>query len=291
MARKEMHFFGRDLRFADHFYRRAEREYLAEFSAWNGQGRVGEASVWYLFSETAVQEIAKFNPAARIIVMLREPVQLMYSLFQSFRWDGNEPLETFAEALAAEPDRRAGRRTGRQTYFTQGLVYHDAVSHAKRLQRCFDVLGRERVHVVLYEDLAANPAAVYQEVLRFLEVDSTHTLPEFPRVNEAKEVKSPALRAVLNDPAVRSALLAIRPMLPRSVFYMFHRVEKTLRNLNATVRRPPPIDPQLQSQLRREFAPEVAQLSDLIGRDLSHWTRGTVPAQEKDCAVQPCLTP
>ena len=51
------------------------------------------------------------------------------------------------------------------------------------------------------------------------------------------------------------------------------------------------VTPQLQSQLRREFVSEVAQLSDLIGRDLTHWTRGTVPAQEKDCAVQPCLTP
>lgn len=290
MARKEMHFFGKDLRFASHFYRRAEREYLAEFEGWKGQRRVGEASVWYLFSETAIEEIVRFNPSARIIVMLREPVQMMYSLFQSFRYDGNEPLATFLEALDAEPDRRAGRRLGRQTYFAQGLDYHHAVRSAERLQRCFNILGRDRVHVILYEDMAANPAAVYEAALKFLEVDSTHTLPEFPRVNQAKDVKSPLMRAVFNDPALRNAVLAIRPLMPRSFFYLFHLVEKTLRYFNSTIRKSPPLEPELESQLRGEFVSEVTQLGDLIGRDLSHWSGEKAPARKKVCAVRDGVT-
>jgi hypothetical protein len=279
MARKEMHFFGSDLRFAAHFYRRAEREYLAEFGAWDGQRRIGEASVWYLFSQTAAAEIKAFNPAARILVLLREPVDMMYSLFSYFRFDGNEPLATFQEALAAEADRRAGRRLGRQTHFAPGLVYREVPRFAEQLQRYFKVFGRERVRVVLHEDLAANPAAVYRDTLEFLEVDSKHTLPEFERVNPAKTVKSRALRAVLNDPAVRSTLLAIRPALPRPVFYALHRVERLLNRFNASVEKPPPLEPELKARLRREFAPEVRRLSDLLGRDLTHWTRETKAAQ------------
>jgi hypothetical protein len=279
MARKEMHFFGGDLRFAPHFYRRAEPEYLAEFDAWDGQRRRGEASVWYLFSETAAAEIKAFNPSARILVLLREPVEMMYSLFNYFRFDGNEPLATFQEALAAEPDRRAGRRLGRQTHFAPGLVYHDVPRFATQLQRYFKVFGRERVRVVLHEDLAANPAAVYRDTLEFLEVDSSHTLPMFERVNPAKTVRNRVLRAALNDPAVRSALLAIRPALPRPVFYGLHRVERLLNRFNSSVERPPPLELAIQARLRREFAPEVQQLSELLDRDLTHWTRETAPAQ------------
>jgi hypothetical protein len=272
MARKEMHFFGSDLRFAPHFYRRAEREYLSEFAAGDGQRRVGEASVWYLFSETAAAEIKAFNPAARILVLLREPVEMMNSLFYAFRSDGNEPLATFPAALQAEADRRAGRRIGRQTYFAPGLVYREVPRFTQQLQRYFRVFGRERVRVLLFEDLAANPAALYREALEFLEVDSRHTLPAFARVNPATTVKNRALRAVLNDPAVRSTLLALRPALPRPVFDAFHRAERLLNRFNSSVAIPRPLEPELQARLRREFAPEVRQLSELIGRDLTHWS-------------------
>jgi len=277
MARKEMHFFGRDLHFAPHFYRRAEPEYLAEFAGWNGQTRIGEASVWYLFSEKAAAEIKAFNPAARIIILLREPVEMMYSLFRYFQYDGNESLSSFAAALQAEPDRRAGRRLGRQTYFAPGLAYRDTARYAPQVERYLQVFGRDRVLVLLYEDLAANPAAVYQQTLRFLGVDDSHSLAEFPRVNAAKTVRSRALRAVLNDPTARSAMLAIRPLLPGPIFDGFHQVEDVLKRFNSRLQRPVPLAPKLKAELRREFAPEVARLARLLGRELTPWTQPAGP--------------
>jgi Sulfotransferase domain len=279
MARKEMHFFGSDLLFAPQFYRRNKREYLAECNAANNQRRVGEASVWYLFSETAAAEIKAFNPQARVIVLLREPVEMLHSLFHAFQYDGNEPLPAFEEALNAEEDRRAGRRIGRQTYFAQGLVYRQAARFAEQVRRYFDVFGRERVQVVLHEDLAADPAAVYRELLEFLEVDPTHKLTEFPTVNPSKTVRSRTLRAVLNDSAVRSTLLAMQPAMPRRVFNAFHRIERTLSRHNSSSEKRPPLDPELRSRLQHDFAPEVGRLGDLIGRNLTHWSRADAPAQ------------
>lgn len=272
MARKEMHFFGADLRFASHFYRRAEREYLSEFSAWTSQSRAGEASVWYLYSETAAAEIKAFNPAARIIIMLREPADMIHSLFRYFRYDGNEPLDSFADALEAEPERRLGRRLGRQTYFPAGLIYHDTARFASQVERYFHMFGRQRVHVVLHEDLAANPAAVYSDTLKFLEVDSTHSLPQFARVNQAKTVKSRALRALLNDPALRSVVLAARPLLPRPMFGVFQRLQGALTRVNSAVEKAAPLELKLKAELRRHFEAETARLGDLIDRDLSHWS-------------------
>ncbi len=115
MARKEMHFFGSDLRFGTQFYRRDQAAYLEEYKSWNGQTHAAEASVWYLFSKRAAEEIHAFNPEARIIILLREPAEMLYSLYYQFRFDGNEYLPSFEEALRAEGERVAGRSVGRRT--------------------------------------------------------------------------------------------------------------------------------------------------------------------------------
>ena len=273
MARKEMHFFGSDLRFGPHFFRRDLAAYLAEFEAWKGQPRAGEASVWYLFSTRAAAEIKAFSPQARIIVMLREPVEMLYSLYYYFHFDGNEPLPTFEQALAAETERSRGGRLGRQTYFAQGLAYRQVVRYTEQVRRYFEAFGRQRVLVILYDDFAADVAAAYRQTLDFLGVDSKGSNPGFRVVNAAKRVRSPALRAALGDPVVRSTVLALRPWLPRALFAALQRIEARLRQSNARVERRPPLDPELRARLRRDFAPEVGRLSELLGRDLSRWSQ------------------
>src|SRR5580692_5743985 len=80
MAKKEMHHFGADLKFGSQFFRRDRDEYLAEFAEGHGRKGVGETSVWYLFSREAAAELKAFNPEARVIIMLREPVEMVQSL-------------------------------------------------------------------------------------------------------------------------------------------------------------------------------------------------------------------
>ncbi len=281
MARKEMHFFGLDLRFGPQFFRRDLTAYLAEFDAWKGQRRVGEASVWYLFSTQAAAEIKAFTPDARIIVMLRDPVEMLHSLYYYFLFDGNEPLPTFEQALAAEADRARGQRLCRQTYFAQGLAYRQVVRYTEQVRRYFQTFGRERVHVIIYDDFAADVFGAYRQTLDFLGLESKGCDPGFGVVNPAKRVKSPVLRAAMGDPLLRSAVLALRPWMPRAVFAALQRIEARLQRSNASVERRPPLAPELRAQLKREFAPEVERLSELLGRDLTHWSRDPSSSPER----------
>jgi hypothetical protein len=280
MAKKEMHAFGSDLRFGPQFYRRNLQEYLAEFDARNGERRAGEASVWYLYSAQAAAEIHAFNPEARIIIMLREPVEMLYSLYSQFRFDGNEHLKTFEEALAAEEDRRAGRRIKRQTYLAQGLVYRDTARYTAQIRRYFEVFGRDRVHVVVYDDLVADVRATFCRTLDFLGVDSARIRTDFPTINGNKAVKHSALRGLLNDPLVRSTAVAVGRRLPRPVFAALHDLERRLWKLNSRSEKRPPLAPEVRAQLQREFAPEVERLSELLGRDLTHWSWQGPPVAE-----------
>ncbi len=274
MAKKEMHFFGADLRFGRSFYRRSPQAYLEEYAARNGETRAGEASVWYLFSRTAAAEINNFNRESRIIIMLRRPAEMIYSLYHEFRFDANEHLPTFEAALDAEADRRAGRRTSRATYFPQGLVYRETARYTEQVRRYFEVFGRERVHVILYDDFAANPPGACHQALRFLGLDPGRLATEFGVINGGdRTVKSTALRAILTEPLVRATAVASRPWVPRPVFAALQNAELWLWRSNTRFEKRPPIPRALRDQLTREFAPEVERLRDLLGRDLSHWNR------------------
>jgi hypothetical protein len=275
MARKEMHFFGQDLRFGHQFYRRDLRAYLGEFQAWNGQRWAAEASVWYLFSATAAKEIKEFNPGARIIIMLRKPSEMLHSLYHQFSYDGNEHLPSFEEALNAQDDRRAGRRLNGQTYLAQGLAYRDTVRYTEQVRRYLDAFGRDNVKVILFDDFVGDVPATYRQTLKFLGLGPSQTPAEFKVVNPAKKVRSHTLRAILNSPRIRSLALAARPCIPQWAFSGLQRLEARLRQSNTRTMPCSPLSPELRAQLDDEFAPEVERLGQLLGRDLTHWNKGT----------------
>ncbi len=274
VSNKEMHYFGTDLKFGPQFYRRDRKSYLAEFEGWNGQECVGETSVWYLYSKQAAAEIKAFNPEARIIIMLREPTATLYSLYHQFRCDGNEHLPTFEAALAAEADRCAGRGIARQAYFPPGLIYRSIPRYTEQVKRFFDAFGRERVHVIIYDDFAADTSGMYLKTLEFLGVCPSRVSPQvdFGVVNGNQTVKSQALRSIIQDPLVRGTLIALRSRLPKPLFAMIQKAGLQISAFNVRADKRPAFAPELQRSLRREFAPEIERLSDLLGRDLTHWS-------------------
>jgi hypothetical protein len=284
IAKKEMNFFGSDLRFGPQFYRRDRKAYLAEFEGSVEQTCVGETSVWYLYSQQAAAEIKAFNPEARIIVMLREPAAMLYSLYHQFRCDGNEHLGTFEDALAAEDDRRAGRRIARQSYFRQGLVYRSITRYTEQVKRYFDTFGRERVRVIIYDDFAADTPGVYHKTLEFLGACPSGIDPkiEFGVVNGNQTVKSSVLRTILQDPMVRGTAISLRSRLPKPIFALVQKAGLKLCSLNVRPEKRMEFSTELQHSLQREFAPEVERLSDLLGRDLTHWSNPNRPVARLD---------
>ncbi len=247
---KEPHFFARDLTRPPQGIH-DERVYRDLFADATGEKRLGEASVWYLSSRTAPGDIAAFSPDARIIIMLRDPVHMMHSLWSLYLRTGNEDIDDFAAALNAAAERRAGRRIPATTYFPEGLQYLAAGLYAERVARWLHTFGPGRVAVLLFEDFVRRPAEVYRETLEFLEVD-----PEFrPELDVAE-----ATRRV--RPQV---LLQLRRVPPEVRFHM----RGSGRRHTSPERRPYPA--RLQERLRRELAPDVRALQELLGRDLSAW--------------------
>lgn len=258
---KEVHFFGRDL----HFSKGALRDEAAYLALFQGatEPRRGEASVWYLYSRSAAQEIHAFNPSAKIVVMLRNPVDMLYSQHSQFLYNGNEDIADFREALAAEPERKAGQRVPKSAHLAQGLLYSETVRYAEQLARYFDLFGRDNVHVILYDDFRADLPETYRRTLRFLGVREDF-LPEFAVVNPNKRARSAVLRDFVQAPPEGIKRLS-RLLFPRSVR---QRVMKGLDRANIRYEARAPLDPALRAELEHRFAPEVEKLAQLLDREL-----------------------
>ena len=264
---KELHFFGND------FVRRRTPvltldQYLSYFADAGDASAVGEASVRYLHSTMAAREIAEFSPGARAIVMLRNPIEMMHAMHGELLFSGMEEIPDFGDALAAEPERRAGRRIPAATNIADVLFYRDSAHFAEQLDRYFVALGRDRVHVIVYDDFRADALGSYRETVRFLGVDDAFE-PRISVVNPSKRARSRHLQRFLAEPPAWLRA-GVRRTIPRQVR---KRIYKRALKLNARAESRQPIDPDLRRQLAEEFEPEVRRLGELIGRDLSAWTQ------------------
>jgi hypothetical protein len=262
---KELHLFGTDLTI---WHPRITKErYLFHFSEAKDEKRLGEASVWYLYSRRAAQEIREFSASAGIIIMLRNPVDMLYSLHSQFLADGDETLSDFKAALEAERDRKRGLRVPVRARTAEVLFYRDVAKYTQQVQRYFDAFGRENVHIIIYDDLQQDLAGVYGKTLQFLNVD-TNYFPDFRVINPNRRVRAKALRHfIVNPPRVVRWLAGSVP----------HRLQRfvveRLTRLSIKYEARPPMDSELRRSLQVECAPEVERLSELLGRDLTLWSR------------------
>ena len=258
------HFFGTDLNSPP--FIRDEQEYLSLFAGANNEERVGEESPRCLYSRRAAAEIKAYQPSARIIIMLRNPVDMLYSLYNNSLNFGHEDIVDFKTALEAEYDRKQGQRLPSSLSPTENwrCLYREFVRYTEQVQRYVDVFGWENIHIIIFDDIIADVARVYKETLCFLGVDPNFQT-NLDKVPPDVRDRSKTFLKFLNSPppVLRSLVLATIPLPVRD------RITKGLRRLN--VAPVPALDQELKRRLQSEFLPEVQQLSKLIDRDLTHW--------------------
>jgi hypothetical protein len=263
---KEPHFFGRDLALPASRRIVDEVAYLAPFTSAADVRWRGESSTWYLFSTQAAREIRQYAPAARILIMLRNPVDTLYSLHGQYLYSGNEDLTDFEQALSAQDDRRHGRRIPAYAQNPQGLLYGDVVAYAQQVQRYFDAFGRENVHVILFDDFVKDTLGEFKKVLRFLDLADDFQ-PDLTVLNPARAARIPwVIRLDRGVPGLRRLYHRLFPA------YWRDRIFDALAWLSRAPVRPGKITPDLRARLAPMFREEVESLSELLGRDLSHWS-------------------
>ena len=176
----------KEVSFFDRHWWRGESWYRGQFPLRSGGKLVGEASPSYLFHPLAPERARAVVPDAKLIALLRDPVDRAYSQYQHEVALGREPL-SFEDAVAAEGARTRGeaeRLIADPKAFSRAWWDHTYVArgrYAEQLERWLAVFPREQLLVVRTEDLGESPGETYASILAFLGA-APHALPEYPRV-------------------------------------------------------------------------------------------------------------
>jgi hypothetical protein len=164
----------------------------------------GEASPYYMFHPLAVERIAREMPQGKFIVSLRNPVDRAYSNYNERRGCGVEPLSTFEEAIAAEPERLRGeveRMRADPDYYSP---MYDSASYLARgrylehLQPWLETFRRDQVHIVLADQMKRDSENAFRQICEFLGIRPLG-LQGYPRYNL---LPTPAM-----DPKTRERLV------------------------------------------------------------------------------------
>lgn len=263
---KEPHFFGSDI-YAPYFIRDKEK-YLSIFSKAKNEKRVGEASVWSLYSKHAASEIKACYPDASIIIMLRNPVDMIYSYHSQRLYNCTEDITDFEAALEAEGQRKQSLLLPKFPYPIHGLFYREIAKYTDQVERFLKVFDHKQVKIIIFDDFKANTNQSYKELLQFLEVDANFQ-PEIKVVNPNKLPRSTGFKKLLKQPPLPLQLI-IRALLPSKTLRTKLRTEILKRNIKYVSR--PPMNSQLRQRLQEEFFEDIERLSKLLNRDLTHWT-------------------
>ena len=268
---KEPHFFCSDFHLeSDRAYGkkrffdfRSESAYLQLFNRAGNAKVIGESSTNYLYSQVAAEKIHNFNPDAKIIIILREPAKFLYSLHSHYVKFTEENEPDFLAALALESDRRKERVSSPRVTTPSYLYYSQRVQYYQQVKRYCDRFKPEQIKVVIFEEFKSDNERVYQEILEFLEVDSSFK-PEYGTVNANKEVKFKAVNDLVNHPLLKN----ISKNLLSQEFNEFIRdniVEKFLWHQAPKTTMPE----KIKLELMQKYEPQVARISELTGIDLT----------------------
>ena len=265
---KEPEYFAKDLIKPENWpCGREFSEYLKLFeSADESHLAVGEGSVMYMFSEIAIREIYNFNPKAKLIIVVRNPLDLAYSFHEHLRFDFEEDEGDFAKAWALQERRKKGMSLPKNIRNSSYLQYGKVALLGAQVERILDVFPSNQVKILVYDDFLKSNRNEYLKVLQFLGVKDDNR-QDFGKYNEQLNHKW-------------RGLSVFRRKLPSGIQDTIHVFKMNLMKLpygeklifkNRTKIKRKPLPSSLKKEMSDYFREDVAKLSKIVHRDLSHW--------------------
>lgn len=282
---KEPHFFCDDIRLADFRaeYRKSSSfnvakylqkrplphkhiayiedapSYLDLFREVKGEKALGELSTGYLYSSTAAENLFKFNPNAKIVMILRQPVERAYSHYLMNLREWLDLEAPFIHALERDFAARVKGWGISQLYVELGL-YSDQVSRYLRL------FPESQIKIFLYEDFKNDPVGFIKELCTFLEIA--------PFAMSARYVSELENAAAVPKYHISAAYLPILNALKRNVGAILpDEAKKWIKNLVLSKDRVPKLRNEEFERALTYFSEDIGKLSALIKRDLQSWYR------------------
>jgi hypothetical protein len=231
--------------------------YQALFQEVSQEIAIGEASIPYLYFPEAAERIKQYIPQVKIIAILRNPIDRLYSHYLMIRDNYClEPL-SLAQALQQENE-RIRNNWGWDWHYVRLGLYHTQV------KRYFDLFEPQQIKIYLYEDFCFNPVGVFQDICCHIGVDSSFIPDLSQRSKVSGRPRSQKLHRLLNQP--NRIQKSLQRALPKTTYKRVVALGNHW-NIIPTV----PMASELRQALKDVFREDIVKLQTLIRRDLSAW--------------------
>lgn len=256
---KEPHYFAAD--FSEHRLIRTKKAYLRLYKQADSIKHlaIGEASVWYLYSRIATQLIHSFQQDAKIIVMLRNPVDMLLSLHTQLYNNFYEDLDDFEAAWLIQEYRRQGKNIPTGCLQPEFLQYKQIVLFGEQLKRLYSFFPPHQVKVVFFEKWKDSPKLLYREVLDFLDIPYDGRT-EFPVINERYQYRSPTFAKFFQ---LLTEILRKNSFDPfKGSGFSRENIALFFRKINGKPLEKKAIAPQLRCEIVEEISEDMQLLQD-----------------------------
>ena len=231
-------------------------QYLALFRFAKNEKAIGEASASYLFSKTAATNIFQYNLNAKIIMVLRQPVERAYS---HYLMDQRMALtnHSFEDALTEEKKHPVRNWGATSLYLELGLYY-------EQVKRYLDLFPPHQILIILNEELRHSTEATMKKVYTFLNINSNFKVSLEQDFNTAAIPRNPFVAKLIT-------INTFRVKIRRALKHSF--LKGIIKNLLFTKPEKGEMLSETNDQLHEFYRDDIKSLEQLIDKDLSTWQK------------------
>jgi len=225
------------------------------FEAKKDKQITGEISVQYLMMSGTAQKIYNYNPNVKILVILRDPPQQVFSWYLYSIQRGVINYATLEEAIAERPDLFAN------TFYYQ------------QLQPYFNLFPKKNIKVLFFKSIKEDNKSFFKEVLDFLDVGEFYPESLTKKSNETKTLHFAWLtRGIqgIRHFITKHDLEFIIPLLQKLGIIRLGTFIRDKMNVKK-MKNKPQLSLELEESLRAFYTKDITKLENLLAVDLTHW--------------------
>jgi hypothetical protein len=243
------------------------KQYGSLFSGAETEKMIGEASTAYLTSPESPIRIKNKIPHAKIIIILRNPIDRAYSLYNWMVCNGYEPSDSFESALEIEKRNRYRNETFKHSnpeYYYNYLYFHSGL-YSEQIKRYIENYEKNKLCFIIFEEFKANVKNEIKKVHDFLNIDNTF-VPNLRIHNQGSIPYSAPLQFFIRQELSKY----LRPP-HNNPHPLRNEIIANLMKLNTRPDKPLPIKENTRKRLRDKYFQDIFKTCELIGRNLSQW--------------------
>jgi len=173
-----------------------KKTYMSLFQNATNEKIIGEATTGYLFDPNSSRLIHEYDKNSKILIVLRNPIDMIYSFWGFMNSHGNE-TRSFESILKFEENGKAAKDDSKLVGRSENYEYLERAKYFSQVKRYIEQFENKNVLVILYEDLISNQQKNLNIIFNFLELSNIPNI-SLPKLNEARVIKSRLLHNIIH---------------------------------------------------------------------------------------------